>query len=166
VPEAYFLIMGYPHVERYQARARELGVAEHVAFPGRIDYDAAARYLSLGQVAVGPKLSETESNGKLYNYMACALPTVAFDTPPSREILGDLGVYAPRGDVQTLAGGIAGLLADPGAARQRGLALRRRVEEHFSWHNTACQLLAAYRLARAEAGAAAEAGLPAGERAP
>lgn len=147
VPEAYFLIMGYPHVERYRARARELGVAEHVAFPGRIDYDQAARYLALGQVAVGPKLSETESNGKLYNYMACALPTVAFDTPPSREILGELGVYAPRGDVEALAGEIAALLADPEAARRRGQALRRRVDKRFSWQNTACQLLAAYRLA-------------------
>ena len=147
VPDAYFLIMGYPHVEHYQARARELGVAEHVAFPGRIDYDQAARYLALGEVAVGPKLSETESNGKLYNYMACALPTVAFDTPPSREILGDLGIYAPRGDVQALAGAIAGLLADPEGARQRGQALRRRVKAHFSWQNTARQLLAAYELA-------------------
>ena len=166
VPEAYFLIMGYPRVEHYQARARELGVAGHVAFPGRIDYDAAARYLALGEVAVGPKLSETESNGKLYNYMACALPTVAFDTPPSREILGDLGVYAPRGDVQALAAGIASLLAEPEAARRRGQALRRRVEKHFSWHNTACRLLAAYRLARAEAGAAVGAGVPAEGREP
>ncbi|MEJ2207420.1 MAG: glycosyltransferase family 4 protein [Anaerolineae bacterium] len=161
VPEAYFLVMGYPHVERYQARAREMGLAGDVSFPGRIDYDAAARYLSLGQVAVGPKLSETESNGKLYNYMACALPTVAFDTPPSREILGDLGVYAPRGDVPALAEGIAGLLADPEAARRRGRALRQRVEEHFSWQNTARQLLAAYRLARAEVGAVVDVGMPA-----
>jgi glycosyltransferase involved in cell wall biosynthesis len=78
---------------------------------------------------------------------------VAFDTPPSREILGELGVYAPRGDVPALADGIAGLLADPEAARRRGQALRRRVEERFSWQNTAHQLLAAYRLARAEIGA-------------
>ncbi|MGD8465418.1 MAG: glycosyltransferase family 4 protein, partial [Anaerolineae bacterium] len=98
VPEAYFLVMGYPNVQAYQRRARQMGIAEHVRFPGRIDYDQASRYLALGEVAVGPKLSETESNGKLYNYMACALPTVAFDTPVSREILGDLGVYAPRGD--------------------------------------------------------------------
>lgn len=148
VPEAFFLIMGYPQVKHYQARARELGVADHVAFPGRIDYDQAARYLALGEVAVGPKLSDTESNGKLYNYMACALPTVAFDTPPSREILGGLGAYAPRGDVEALAGAITGLLADPEAARKRGQALRRRVEESFSWQNTARQLLAAYELAR------------------
>jgi glycosyltransferase involved in cell wall biosynthesis len=147
VPQAYFLIMGYPDEDRYREKARRLGVEDHVRFPGRIDYDQAPHYLALGEVAVGPKLSETESNGKLYNYMACALPTVAFDTPPSREILGDLGVYAPRGDVAALAGAIADLLEDPEASRQLGLKLRRRVQEHFSWQSTARQLVKAYDLA-------------------
>jgi glycosyltransferase involved in cell wall biosynthesis len=152
VPEAYFLIMGYPNVARYREKATRQGLAAHVAFPGRIDYDRAAHYLALGEVAVGPKLSETESNGKLYNYMACALPTVAFDTPPSREILGDLGIYAPVGDVAALAQAIAGLLQDRAAAGQLGWALRRRVEEHFSWQNTARQLLEAYRRATGDGG--------------
>lgn len=144
VPEAYFLIMGYPDEDRYRRKALALGVAERVHFTGRIDYDQAARYLALGEVAVGPKLSETESNGKLYNYMACALPTVAFDTPPSREILGDLGVYAPPGDVAALAEGIVGLLEDHDASRELGFKLRQRVMEHFSWQNTARQLATAY----------------------
>jgi glycosyltransferase involved in cell wall biosynthesis len=147
VPDAYFLVMGYPDEERYRQRARDLGADAHVRFPGRIDYDQAPRYLALGQVAVGPKLAETESNGKLYNYMACALPTVAFDTPPSREILGDLGIYAPPGDVNALADAIAGLLEDPEGSRQRGIRLRQRVQDHFSWQNTARQLTRAYDLA-------------------
>jgi glycosyltransferase involved in cell wall biosynthesis len=149
VPQTYLLLMGYPDEDKYRHKARDLGLAEHVGLPGRIDYDQAARYLALGEVAVGPKLSETESNGKLYNYMACALPTVAFDTPPSREILGDLGVYAPRGDVAALAAAIAGLLEDAEGARQLGARLRQRVQEQFSWQNTARQLMRAYDLALA-----------------
>jgi glycosyltransferase involved in cell wall biosynthesis len=147
VPQAFFLIMGYPNVEKYRQKARDLGIAAQVSFPGRIDYDQAPRYLALGEVAVGPKLSQTESNGKLYNYMACALPTVAFDTPPSREILGDLGVYVPRGDVAALADAIARLLENPEQGRELGRQLRQRVVEHFSWQNTAQQLLKAYDLA-------------------
>ena len=147
VPEAYFVVMGYPNVEHYRTMAESMGIAADVAFPGRIDYDRAACYLALGEVAVGPKLSQTESNGKLYNYMACALPAVAFDTPPSREILGDLGVYADRGDVAGLADAIAGLLENPGAARRLGVQLRERVIEHFSWQQTARQLLVAYERA-------------------
>jgi glycosyltransferase involved in cell wall biosynthesis len=144
VPQAYFLIMGYPDEDKYRQKAADWGVAEHVQFPGRIDYEQAPRYLALGEVAVGPKLAETESNGKLYNYMACALPTVAYDTPPSREILGELGVYAPRGDIAALADAIAGLLEDPEAATALGHRLRLRVEERYSWQNTARQLLRAY----------------------
>jgi hypothetical protein len=67
VPEAYFLVMGYPNEDRYREKAAELGVAERVAFPGRIDYRQAARYLAGWWRR--SKLSETESNGKLYNYM-------------------------------------------------------------------------------------------------
>lgn len=150
VPQAYFLVMGYPNEDEYRHRAHGMGLADHVCFPGRIDYDQAPRYLALGEVAVGPKLSQTESNGKLYNYMACALPTVAFDTPPSREILGDLGVYAPRGNVVALAEAIAGLLENPENSRRLGLELRRRVAEHFSWQNTAQQLMVAYERAIAK----------------
>ena len=147
-PQAYFLIMGYPNEAVYRQKAADLGVAEHVRFPGRIDYEQASRYLALGEVAVSPKLSETESNGKLYNYMACALPTVAYDTPPSREILGELGVYAPRGDIEALADAIAGLLEDRDGAAALGQRLRQRVEERYSWQNTALQLLRAYDRAR------------------
>lgn len=150
VPQAYFLIMGYPNENLYWQKALDLGVADHVSFPGRIDYDRAAQYLALGDVAVGPKLSYTESNGKLYNYMACSLPTVAFDTPPSREILGDLGVYADRGDVAGLAEGIIHLLKDPTSAGDLGKRLRARVTEHFSWQSTAQQLTKAYILAQAK----------------
>jgi glycosyltransferase involved in cell wall biosynthesis len=150
VPEAYFLIMGYPDEEQYRQKARDLGVAESVSLPGRIDYNRAPGYLALGEVAVGPKLSVTESNGKLYNYMACGLPTVAFDTPPSREILGDLGIYAPWGDTAALADGIAGLLEDPVSARQLGKKLRQRVIDQYSWRNTARRLMEAYALASAQ----------------
>jgi glycosyltransferase involved in cell wall biosynthesis len=147
VPQAYFLLMGYPNQDLYRQKAQELNISEHVCFPGRIDYDQAPRYLALGEVAVGPKLSPTESNGKLYNYMASGLPTVAFDTPPSREIMGDLGIYAPRGDVASLANAIAGLLENREAAQQLGADLRQRVVERFSWQNTALQLQKAYELA-------------------
>jgi glycosyltransferase involved in cell wall biosynthesis len=82
--------------------------------------------------------------------MACGLPTVAFDTPPSKEILGGLGVYAPRGDVDALAGAIAGLLEEPEKSRALGQRLRQRVIEHFSWQSTARQLVKAYDIAMAQ----------------
>ena len=125
-PEAHFLIMGYPNVERYRQRAAALGILRHTTFTGRLPYAEAPRHLCLLRVAVSPKLSETEANGKLLNYMAAALPTVVFDTPVSRELLGDDGVYVPPGDAAALADALASLLADPERARRLGLRLRER----------------------------------------
>ena len=82
---------------------------------------------------VSPKMSETEGNGKLLNYMAMGLPTVTFDTPVSREILGDLGVYATTGDHHALAGELEGVLFDDRSARSLGESLRERAVRVYSW---------------------------------
>jgi glycosyltransferase involved in cell wall biosynthesis len=99
-------------------------------------------------VAVSPKRSATEANGKLLNYMAAGLPTVAYDSPVAREILGDAGVLAPMGDVAALARAIVGLLDDPAECRRRGAALRDRAVAEFGWPVLARRLLDVYRDAR------------------
>lgn len=142
---AHFLIMGYPNVKRYRRRAEDLGIAESVTFTGRIDYRLAPRYLALGDVAVSPKLAETESNGKLCNYMASGLATVAFDTPVNREILGQWGVYARLGDPASLAKALLKVLKDERGAKELGARLRERAVEWFSWDNTARKLMECYR---------------------
>ncbi|TAK37075.1 MAG: glycosyltransferase family 1 protein [Chloroflexota bacterium] len=142
----HFLIMGFPGEEHYRAQARGMGLAEHTTFTGRIPYSDAPSYLQLGDVAVSPKVSETEGNGKLLNYMAVGLPTVAFDTPVAREILGDLGVYARLEDCQALAEAMGSLLSDPGLAADRGRRLRARAVEQFSWSRAGQRLLHAYDL--------------------
>lgn len=150
--DVHFLIMGFPRVDVYQRLAHRLGVADVVTFPGRISYGQAPRYLALGEVAVAPKLSATEGSGKLPNYMAMALPTVAFDTPVSREYLGPGGCYAPPGDAQALAERIEALLDNREEARARGLQLRERALRLYSWEVVREQLEAAYSQALARKG--------------
>lgn len=143
-PDVHFLIMGYPRVNEYRELARHLGAADAVTLPGRVPYDQAPSYLALGEVAVAPKLSTTEGIGKLPNYMAMALPTVAFDTPVSREYLGPAGCYAPPGNAQALAEQVEALLADRDAGRARGLKLRERALQFYSWETVQEQLRVAY----------------------
>ena len=50
-------------------------------------------------------ISRTEGLGKLLNYMAMGLPTVAFDVPVAREYLGDLGLYAETGNAAIASAG-------------------------------------------------------------
>jgi len=144
--EAHFLIMGFPAVAHYRQMATELGVGDRVTFTGKVPYKEAPAYLALGDIAVAPKLSDTEGAGKILNYMAMAKPTIAFDTPASREYLGTLGVYAKRiGGPVALADAIESLLHNPQQWGELGEKLRARVARHFSWERAGRHLLTIYR---------------------
>lgn len=143
-PDVHFLVMGYPDVVSYQALAVSLGVESHVSLPGRIMYRDLHAYLSLGDVAVAPKMSETEGAGKITNYLAMGLPVVAFDTPVSREILGDVGRYARLGDVSSLAAEIIALLDDPREMEILSAAGRAKAVREHSWELGALQIQAIY----------------------
>ncbi|HJO38376.1 MAG: glycosyltransferase family 4 protein [Vicinamibacterales bacterium] len=145
VPDAHFLVMGYPNEDHYRDEIRSRGLQAAVTLPGRIPYDEAPRWLGLGHVAVSPKQSLTEANGKLLNYMACGLPVVASETPVNRELLGDEGIYAAVGDADALAQRLVDALKDAEGGRRRGDALRRRAEERFAWPVLAARLANLYR---------------------
>jgi glycosyltransferase involved in cell wall biosynthesis len=131
--DLHFLIMGHPNVDLYRGLATEMGISEQTTFTGRVPYLEAPRYLRMGDVAVGPKVSATEGSGKLPNYMAMALPTVAFDTPVSREYLGEFGVYARAGDQVSLAEAISSMLEHQERATALGRELRERAVRLYSW---------------------------------
>jgi glycosyltransferase involved in cell wall biosynthesis len=144
VPRAHLVVMGYPNVAHYRELAESMMLSGRVTFTGRVPYERARDFLTLGEVAVAPKMSLTEANGKLYNYMACALPVVTFDTPVNREILGDLGRYARPGDRESLADRVIELLNEPERARTIGAELRRTVEASFSWARSVERIVERY----------------------
>lgn len=141
--KARFLVMGYPD-ESYRLKAHEMGLDDMVTFTGRIDYGEAAFLLSAGDLAVSPKLSLSEANGKLFNYMACGLPTLVFDTPVNREILGDTGVYADYGSVANLAKCIAELLSDKNRLSELSDAVRMKAVNEHSWLSRAASIKSIY----------------------
>ncbi len=144
-PKTHFLIMGYPGVEHYRLLAHGMGLDDHVTFTGRVPYpEGAPRFLAMGDIAVAPKLSATEGSGKLLNYMSMAMPVVAFDTPVSREYMGEHGVYAPPGDTGAFAEALIGLLDDPQRATALGQQLRQRAVERYSWDWAGRQITATY----------------------
>ncbi len=143
------LLMGFPGVDIYRGKAHAMGIAEHVVFTGRLPYADAPRFLALGDVAAAPKLSLTEGAGKLLNYMAVALPTVAFDTPVAQEYMGSDGLLARRGDAEQLAEALARPLADPAFAAQTGARLRRRAVEQYDWSHAGRTIVDAYAAVRA-----------------
>lgn len=134
----HFLVMGYPNVEHYRTLAEAKGVAHMMTFTGKVEYRNAPYFLSLGDIAVAPKMSTTEGSGKLLNYMAMAQPIVAYQTQVHQEYLADLGIYAPVGDVDAFADALLQLLQQPERQHQLGQKLRQRALTVYSWQ-TACQ---------------------------
>jgi glycosyltransferase involved in cell wall biosynthesis len=156
MPDAHLLLMGYPNEARYRDAVERAGLAGSVTITGRIDYAEAPRYLALGDVAVSAKRSATEANGKLLNYMAMGLPTVAYDKPVAREILGPAGVLVPSGDTAALGAACIGLLRNPSDRKWRGETLRERAVTVFDWRSLAGKLIEIYRTLRAERTAATD----------
>jgi glycosyltransferase involved in cell wall biosynthesis len=141
--DVHFLIMGFPSVEDYRHKAMQMGISAHTTFTGKIPYEQARDYLALGDVAVAPKLSATEGSGKILNYMAMGLPTVAFDTPVSREYLGSEGIYAACGDAASLAEALLFSLQDQNVAG-RGHVLRQMAIDAHTWDHAAETIVSAY----------------------
>jgi len=154
--------MGFPE-NVYRPKAIEMELHERVIFTGKVPYAKAPIYLALGDVAVAPKISLTEGAGKLLNYMAMGLPTVAFDTPVANEYLGFDGVYAKLGDVDSLAEKLILCLglaendrdsyadadtdADTDAVllyKSMGQRLRQRAIRHFAWKKAGHQIANIY----------------------
>jgi glycosyltransferase involved in cell wall biosynthesis len=144
--DIHLLLMGYPGVVRYSQMAEDLGLSEVVTFTGKIMYEAAPHYLALGDIAAAPKLSATEGSGKILNYMAMSLPTVAFNTAVSREFLGDGGIYPTETSSRALASALNRALNLSPTERQRlGRYLRRRVIHHFNWTQAGEHISAIYQ---------------------
>jgi glycosyltransferase involved in cell wall biosynthesis len=140
----HFLVMGFPE-GGYREEAERLGIAEMVTFTGRVPYEEAPLYLSACDIAVSPKISLSEANGKLFNYLACGLPTVVFDTPVNREILGDDALYAKFKDPVDLAYAIGRLAGDHELREELGQRGRERAEREHSWEERGKELMRIYR---------------------
>ncbi|MEI6205682.1 MAG: glycosyltransferase family 4 protein [Desulfuromonadales bacterium] len=140
----HFLLMGFPD-EEYRRRAAEMGIDDSITFTGRVPYDRVPFFLSAGNLAVSPKLTRTEANGKLFNYMACGLPAVVFDSEVNREILGDEGIYVKSVNSSSLADCIVATLNDRGLMAGLGQRARKRAAYEHSWDIRAGRLVTIYQ---------------------
>ena len=100
-PMLRFLILGDGEDStRLQALVRNLELTNQVLLSGRIEYDTLADHLRLGHVAVLPFKPELVTHcalpGKVLQYLACGLPTVATPLHGLQSIVrdGDGVVYA------------------------------------------------------------------------
>ncbi len=124
-------------LEDLKAQALALKLHDHVTFTGRVDRSEMAEYLSRGDIGVGPDLktplNDVSTMNKTMEYMAYALPSVAFDLDETRVSGADTVLYAPSGDVAALADRVERLIDDVDLRLRMGRAARNRVAAALDW---------------------------------
>ncbi len=92
---------------------------------------------------------------KLYETLACGIPAIVTDLPGQAEVVraGDCGIVIPCDDAAALAAAVAGLAADPAAAREMGGRGAEFVRRAHSWAARAGEIDRVLRAALAAKGA-------------
>ena len=127
------LLGGAPYADAYVAAVKaEAAQDARVLLPGAL-YGEGYREL-LAHAAVYVHATEVGgTHPALLEAMGFGRPLVVHDTPENRETAGRAALYADAALPETLARGIAALLADPELRRLSGEAALRRAREHYRW---------------------------------
>ena len=109
-PEAQLIVMG-------ASRAAQPGIS----FLGRVD--EATKDVQLGASAIfcAPNLGGESFGITVVEAMSAGCAVVASDLPAFGDVLGEAGIWFPKGDSATLARQLINLLDDPDGTKQLGL---------------------------------------------
>lgn len=121
--------------EGLQARARDLGLGERVAFLGRVPDELLPALYRAADVFVLPTRSLEGFGMVTAEALASGLPVIATDAGASAEVLADVdgARLVPPVDPPALAAALEGLLTD-GAERERvAAAARAHAERRLDW---------------------------------
>lgn len=132
------VLLGFgDRLEHLRRMSTDMGLDHWVEFTGRADADTIAAYLSAADVGLGPDpktpLNDVSTMNKTMEYMAYALPSVAFDLVETRVTAGDCVLLVPDGDILAFADAVERLLDEPDLRAEMGVRARRRVAEKLDW---------------------------------
>lgn len=113
--DAHLLIVGHGNdADNLRQQARNLGIAKHVTFTGRVDDEDMPKLCRTAKVFVMPSPAELQSIATL-EAMACGLPVVAVNAGALYELCQDgrNGYLVEADDSTQMAAGVVKILADP-----------------------------------------------------
>ena len=159
--DAIYVVMGATHPnlvrhegeayrERLMARARAVGVAQHVVFLNRfVDQSTLLDFIAMCDVYTTPYLNEAQmTSGTLAFSFGMGHAVVSTPYWHAQELLAEgRGILVPFGDAQAIGKEIAALLTDDTrrrAMRERAYATGRSM----TWERTAERYLAAFARSR------------------
>lgn len=150
-PETYCIIAGDgPEGSKLHALADQLGILDHVRFPGFIPWDQVRDYLHLSDLFVAPSVHDEGNLDGLptviLEAMAAGKPVVASNVAgiPLAVTHRETGILVPERDEKALGEAIYLLLQDEGLRNRLGVSGRERVCSELNWHQVARRFIAMY----------------------
>ncbi len=143
-PTLRYLIVGDgPNESTLRTLARDLGIADRVAFAGPMTDEEVAEAYATSDVYIG--LSRQDGKAiegfgiSFIEASASGLPVIAGDSGGVRSAVrdGETGVVVPPNDCDAAASALRQLLANPERRKALGRAGRRLVETHYNWDRVA-----------------------------
>ena len=129
-----------PQMQPLQSLAKELNIDDRVIFHGWQSRKDLIQLYQQSNLFLFPSRHEGMPNAVL-EAMASGLPVIASCIAGNEELVvdGNTGLLVPPEDEAALRLALHKLLSDVALRKDMGLASRRRVEEYYSWENTAWQ---------------------------
>ncbi len=120
------------------------GLSEQVVMTGRVAHDEVPGLIAAMDMAILPSAGDYTSPVKLFEFMACAVPPIAPDFAPIREVLqeGRTGWMFKAGDLDAAVDAVLARSRDAAELQRVGTAARACIEADHQWRNNVEQLLA------------------------
>lgn len=142
------LIGSGPDRARLEGLASGLGIADHVAFHGRVSDEVLKSILSDADVCVNPDevnpMNDQSTMNKIIEYMALGRPIVQFDVREGRFSAQEASLYAAANDAASFADRIADVLRDHRLAARMGAFGGMRFREVLAWEQQGERLVRMY----------------------
>ncbi len=152
IPDIRFVVAGDgPEKERYEALARELGVADHIVFLGRVSRSETWHLRKNSAVYVLNSTYEGLPHTALTSF-AAGIPMVATNIPGTNEAVYHevSGLLVEPGDTEALAEAIERLLLDEKLQQRLTKGATELLNEKFSWEAHLATLFGFFETVRAK----------------
>ena len=129
--------------EAVKSFVEQRGLTDRIVLTGRVKHRDVPGLLAAMDLAILPSAGDYTSPVKLFEFMACAVPPIAPDFGPIREVLkdGETGWLFKAEDFDKAVESVLTRCEDPDELQRIGRAAREYIRTDRQWSNNAAQLI-------------------------
>lgn len=134
-PQSLLVLVGAAGERQVEAVRAELspGLQKHLRVVARQPREVVARYLTVADVLVSPRISGENAPLKIFNYLGAARPIVATDITAHRAVLQNDEAILVEATSEALAQAILRVLQDEQLAQRMAKSARAFRRERLGW---------------------------------